>query len=226
MVWKWADRTGQFEGKNPFEGQSRPISSEGWLPFTIDELNRLMGNLPADDPAMRWIPLIGLYSGMRINEICQLRTDDIRQEAGVYFFDVREGDGQKVKTKAGIRRVPIHSKLIHAGLLEYREGLRAGQLFPALRPGGPDKKMSWGFTQRFTIYRRSCGVTKERVGFHSFRKNVVTALDNAGVHRADIAAVVGHERGFTLDTYSGGKGLIALATIIERVEYAGLEISI
>jgi hypothetical protein len=54
----------------------------------------------------------------------------------------------------------------------------------------------------------------------------VTALDNAGVHRGDVAAIIGHERGFTPDTYSGGKGLIALASIIEKVEYPGFSHSV
>jgi hypothetical protein len=38
----------------------------------------------------------------------------------------------------------------------------------------------------------------------------------------DIAALIGHERGFTLETYSGGKGLRALREIMQRVRYPGL----
>jgi integrase len=223
MVWKYADRTGRFEGRNPFEGQSRPASSKGWQPYTIEELNRLFGNLPASR-LNSWIPLIALFSGMRVNEICQLRVEDVRQEAGVHFFDVWEGDGQTIKTQAGVRRVPIHSELMRVGFLAYRAELEEGQLFPALRPGGPDRKPSWNFSKRFTIYRRSVGVDRPGVSFHSFRKNVVTALDNAGVPQHDIAAVIGHERGFTLDTYSGGKGLATLKEIVERVTYPGLVI--
>jgi len=30
-----------------------------------------------------------------------------------------EGEGQSVKTEAGIRRVPIHSELIRLGFLDY-----------------------------------------------------------------------------------------------------------
>jgi integrase len=110
-VWKWADKTGRFEGRNPFQGQRRKANIRGWQPFTIDELDRLFGNLPADDAAMRWVPLVGLYSGMRINEICQLRRGDIGQEGDIRFFHVCEGEGQSVKTQAGVRRVPIHSEI-------------------------------------------------------------------------------------------------------------------
>jgi integrase len=60
------------------------------------------------------------------------------------------------------------------------------------------------------------------VSFHSFRKTFVTCLDNAGVPQHDIAAVVGHARGFTLDTYSGGKGLAKLRDIVEKASWPGL----
>ena len=46
--------------------------------------------------ALRWVPLIALYSGMRLGEICQLRTADVILEGKVWFFDVTdEGSGTK-----------------------------------------------------------------------------------------------------------------------------------
>ncbi len=63
------------------------------------------------------------------------------------------------------------------------------------------------------------------MNFHSLRKNFVTCLDNADwVSQGDVAAIVGHERGFTFDRYSEGKGLPALKAIIERVKYPGLKL--
>jgi site-specific recombinase XerD len=62
------------------------------------------------------------------------------------------------------------------------------------------------------------------LSFHSLRKNFATALDNAGATRDDIAALIGHERGFTLETYSGGKGLKALQAIMQRVKYPRLRL--
>jgi hypothetical protein len=64
------------------------------------------------------------------------------------------------------------------------------------------------------------------VNFHSLRKNVLTCLDNAdSVSQADVAAIVGHERGFTFGRYSEGNGLRALQQIVERVKYTGLRLS-
>jgi integrase len=224
-VWRWADRTGRFEGRNPFEGQHRKAVNEGAVPFTVAELNKLFAQAPPDD-ATRWLPRIALFSGMRLNEIAQLRATDISEEAAVAFFHVREGDAQSVKTEAGVRRVPIHSELVEAGLLGYvasRKG-REGNLW-GLRPGGPDNKPGHNFSNTFNRYRRSIGVDRPRVAFHSFRKTFVTCLDNAGVPSHDIAAVVGHARGFTLNVYSGGKGLALLRDIVEKAQWPGLVLS-
>ena len=60
---------------------------------------------------------------MRLNEIAQLWVHDIKQEHGIWIFDLQEGDGQRLKTKAATRKVPIHSKLIEAGLIKYVETL-------------------------------------------------------------------------------------------------------
>lgn len=243
-LFKWARKRGKFDGINPFTEQSRPKASRGtteWLPYKIEELNTLFKAPPFNaaaeqrlrpaehttETAMRWVPLIALYSGMRLGEICQLRTGDVKREHKVRFFNVaEEGEGQRVKTGSAIRRVPVHSMLIRCGLLDYLDALPAGQLFPGLKPGGPDDKLSWYFTRRYTEFRRGVGVTRPRLSFHSFRKNVVTALDRARVPQADIAGLIGHERGFTLDVYAPlGLDLTALQRITEKIKYTGVSLA-
>ena len=87
-----------------------------------------------------------------------------------------EHEGRCIKSDAGIRRVPIHSALLAIGLGDYIQYVKNGgheYLFPGLKPGGPDGKRNWYFTKAFTSYRRAVGVTRERVSFHSLRKNAV-----------------------------------------------------
>ena len=55
-----------------------------------------------------WVFLIGIYSGMRTEEICKLRVDELKKEDGIWFFDIKG----KVKTRNSVCRVPIHEKLI------------------------------------------------------------------------------------------------------------------
>lgn len=218
QVFRWARKRGKLDGANPFEDQAfkLPKTATGYLPFTNDEIGRLLVPKPGDDP-LHWTMLIAAYTGARINEIAQLRREDIKDQDGIHFFDLHEGDGQKLKTKAATRRVPVHSALLKAGLLEYAQG--EGRLFPTLVASGPDKKPGKRLGERFTNYRRALGIVRPRVSFHSFRSTVITTLNRAGVHSADIGAVVGHSQGFTLDTYSGGAGLKRLQEIIERVGY-------
>ncbi len=56
---------------------------------------------------LQGVILIGLYSGMRLDEIASLKRDDIVEIDGIRVFSVT-----KSKTKAGIRCVPIHSMVL------------------------------------------------------------------------------------------------------------------
>lgn len=66
-----------------------------------------------------WVPVIGLFSGMRLEEICQLRTDDIRSEVEINFFDINDRASRQVKNSNAVRRVPIHPELIRIGFLDH-----------------------------------------------------------------------------------------------------------
>jgi integrase len=243
-LFDWARKRGDFEGENPFAEQSRKLADPrkaGWSPYAVDELNKLFGsklftdtsaaqrlraNKHSIETTMRWVPLVALYSGMRLEEICQLQTSDVKHDSGVWYFNVTsEGEGQKLKSEAATRRLPVHPELIRCGFLRYLKSLPVGPLWPGLKRGGPDKKLSFYFSKRFTAYRRAVKIEGARKSFHSLRKNFTTALDEAGVHQADAAMLLGHARGFTFDHYSGGKGLQTLKGIVERVDYPGLNLT-
>jgi len=243
-VFKWADRRGYYEGRNPFAGQSR-VEGEGnsWRAYSVDELNKLFGSPQMRamaterrvhptkytfENAMAWVPLIALFSGMRSNEICQMRAGDVSRKDGVWVFNVSaEGAGQSLKTEAATRIVPVHSELVRCGFLHYVKALpRDGQLFPALKPGGPDGKYNHYFAKRFTVYRRGCGVTAPRTSFHSYRKNVAQALKDKRATPAEIAELIGHEQGFTFSVYAPMQLPVkVLKELIERVRYPGLKLS-
>jgi len=84
------------------------------------------------------IPLIGLTSGMRINEICQLFLDDLREVEGVLCFDINKKKEKRLKTTSSARLIPVHPELVQLGLIEYANKLKdAGhdRLFPLLKSG-------------------------------------------------------------------------------------------
>jgi integrase len=181
------------------------------------------------DHALMWAPLIALFGGLRSEEICQLKPSDVRRESGVWFFNVSEEDGGSVKTRAGTRKVPVHSALIRMGFLQYAAHVAkhpSGRLFPGLRPYGRDKKLNGYITRRMGAYFEAIGVSRPMVTFHSFRKNVVGALERERVHQSEIARLVGHEPGFTVKTYNPiGLGLRELRAIVEKIKYPGLKLS-
>jgi integrase len=243
-VFKLADRDGHFEGRNPFAGRTLEETYNSWRAYKVEELNKLFSTallreMPAEqrirpdkysfETAMAWIPLVALFSGMRSNEICQMRASDVHRKDGVWVFNVsEEGTGQSLKTEAATRIVPVHSELIRCGFLDYVKALpRDGQLWPALKAGGPDGKYNHYFAKRFTVYRRGSGVAAPRTSFHSFRKNVAQALKDKRATPAEIAELIGHEQGFTLSVYAPMQLPIkVLKQLIDRVRYPGLRLHV
>jgi integrase len=242
-VFKLADKEGHFEGRNPFAGRTLEESNSSWRAYKVDELSKLFGApllrdmgpeqriRPAKytfENAMAWIPLVALFSGMRSNEICQMRASDVQRKDSIWLFNVSDDNtGQSLKTEAAARVVPIHSELVRCGFLEYMKGLpRDGQLFPALKPGGPDGKYNHYFAKRFTEFRRRCGVSGPRTAFHSFRKNVAQSLKDKRATQVEIAELIGHEQGFTFSVYAPMQlPMKALKELIERIRYPGLRLN-
>ncbi|WP_435203714.1 DUF6538 domain-containing protein [Qipengyuania sp. 902] len=71
-----------------------------------------------------WVPLIALHTGMRLNEICQLDTSDIREIKGVDCIVVseqsRDGSSDKaLKTVPSERLDPVHPTLKRIGLISF-----------------------------------------------------------------------------------------------------------
>lgn len=179
------------------------------LPFTEEELRALFGKefeaatLGDSQPARYWVPLIAAFSGARLEEVAQLRCQDFAVEDGVQVFQVRSGEGRRVKNASSERSVPVHPKLVALGLLDFVQRRRAGttaELFPELKSkalnGKGDAVSKW-----FTRWRKSVGVTDSKKTFHSLRHTVQNRLAQVGVEERLIADLVGHETA----TMTGGR---------------------
>jgi integrase len=157
---------------------------------------------------------------MRLAEICDLDAENVRERDGVPYFDVT-----RAKSKAGVRLIPVHSELIGLGFLDYAAAIGQGPLFPGIAPGSRGLGRAHTFAKRFPAFRRDRRVDRDRLAFHSFRKNFVRALELAGVNRDRAALVVGHERGFTFRVYNPlGVDVAKLRNVVELVRYPGLEL--
>jgi integrase len=218
-VFRWARDAGKLEIGNPFERKGfKEAQGTGWLPFSDEELTAL---LPVDEPtdALGWAMLIGAYSGLRLNEIAGLHTTDLQSQNGITFFDIRENAERRLKTPSSARRIPVHSRLLDAGLSIYALMRPEGPLFD-LTPGGPDRKPGKYLGEKFMRYRREHRVIRKRLSFHSFRKNFATALERASISITDAALLLGHSRAISFGVYSSGPGLERLRDAVEKVKYA------
>ena len=214
--------------------------------FTRDELHALFGDMEQYTKATEgvssrfWTPLIALYSGMRLEEICQLHLSDIVKEDGVLCFSINEENGgsgyvKHVKSSAGIRKIPVHPYLWEKiGLGKFasfrweqtkKENHRSTLLFPDLQErvntvNHATVKLGSALTHWFTRYRRSVGVGGQHgetstKAFHSFRHTVIEYLHKeARVDLSMLQSVVGHEMidmGVT-ENYAGDWPIRALLT--------------
>lgn len=166
--------------------------------------------------AVYWLPLLALYTGARINELCQLQPEDVRQEgytdaAGIHrqAWVIRiEHDavkGKRVKTEGSERRIPVHADLEDLGFVKYAKG-QSGKalLFDKLSMGENETKRSGNWGRWFGRYlRNKCGVTDDRMTFHSFRHTFKHHLRQCNVRKEVNDALTGHETGDAADAYGG-----------------------
>lgn len=77
-----------------------------------------------------WVPLIALYSGCRLNEICQLEINNIQIQRKIPVMVITDtGFKQHLKNQQSKRIVPIHSKLIELGFLDLVEKIKKAKKY-------------------------------------------------------------------------------------------------
>lgn len=110
-LFNWGVKEGYID-RNPASGMKvaappRPVKSR--LPFSTDQLNQifnaslyLMAEGDSESRGGRfWVPLLSLWTGMRLNECVQLRTDDVAVMDGVDVILVREDEEGDKRLKTG-----------------------------------------------------------------------------------------------------------------------------
>jgi integrase len=157
--------------------------------------------------------LIGAHSGARIEEICQLRIEDIVDDEGVLSFNVH-----KSKTEAGVRYTPVHAAikpLIERLIKESTDG------FLIKSPAGNKYGIrSDAYSKQFGRLKTDLGYNEQFV-FHSLRATMITQLHRADVPPITIAAMIGHETGtVTFDVYGKGPSPQQKFSAISKIDYA------
>lgn len=199
-------------------------------------------------PYQFWVPLIALFTGMRIAEICGLTPRDIAKREGIWCIKIEENDsiGKRIKTLSSKRIVPIHSRLKELGFLEYtqtRKNAKSVMLFDGLLY---DKKNGWGHVAS-TFFNRLPSKKSPGSGYfhkmgvhvkaldgrdvHGFRHTLIDELKNCGLPESIVPYIVesitGHEKTekTEADHYGDGPKLNQKAEFLEYATYSGLDLS-
>jgi integrase len=197
-LFRWAVNEELIEN-NPARNLSVTIKNKASLErkaYDLKKLRELFDQLPSSEksPEEYWLPLMGYYSGMRVEELCQLRTKDIGLLNGIHCLFVSPEAGP-LKTINAERVVPIHSELIRLGLINYTDTVGTSDETKRLWQNlMPDKygKFSSAYTKRFGRFKRKSGVIDPQLTFHSLRHTFVNELKQQGEAEFVIAQLVGH----------------------------------
>jgi len=169
------------------------------------------------------MPIIALYTGMRLEEIGQLRCEDIKNEGGIYYFDVNNEGSHHLKNISSIRQIPIHSKLIALGFLDYVL-TQKGYVFPDLKVNQYQRRTQvW--SKWFNRYLRKIGVMDSRKVFHSTRHNFKDALREVDVDEALSDALTGHSHKSVGRQYGKGYSISRKYETINLINYSVLDLA-
>ena len=218
---------------NPAEGisikQKRRADEERKV-YTPDDMKKIVGQLVLDErmPERFWLPLIAMLSGLRLDEACQLYTDDVKVIGGVWCFDINDDGDKKLKNVSSARIVPVHPSLIGLGLLEYVEQGRVGgrpRLWMNLQRRDADGYGS-AYGKVFQRFNRKCITTDRLKTFHSFRHTFADTLKQMGEQESLIAELMGHANGsITTGRYGKRYQPLVLLEAIRKLDFSVPEIS-
>ena len=143
-LFNWAIKQGYFH-QNVFRGKleidRRVKTVERY--FTTAELDLILcyslktESIESNKPERYWITLLSVYSGARLNEVCQLNVSDISKTDRIWTMNINDDSEDKsIKTKSGNRVIPLHPKLLNLGFLNYFNQIKnqnQEKLFPQLK---------------------------------------------------------------------------------------------
>lgn len=175
-----------------------------------------------------WLPLLGLFTGMREGEILGLTADNVRtSERGTAYLDLSRRKGKNAYSR---REVPLHSVLLRAGFLKFVEEQRnseGGALFPDV-PKGADGTQTAIFSKRFGTFLKACGIKDIDTAtcFHMFRHTLKDGLDRGQVPESYSEAIQGWSRSMkTSRSYGQGFEADTLKPWIEKLVLPEVDLS-
>jgi integrase len=243
-----AERKAERQAKALRKAESKDDSDDR-EPFTPDELRLIFsqthykaGNGAHVEgnalwyPFEFWLPLIGLFAGCRIGEICQLRLADVRQSSdGVWYFDLNETSADKsLKNVNATRQIPISTVLIEIGLVTYRDRLLQegyARLFPELSYSLSDARYAKEAKRKMSETFKRLGMPRNGTKvFHCLRANFNDALlrvpftalpfDDPDLKRFIRLKIVGHKVEGVNEEHYSSTTMAEKSALVNGVSYS------
>lgn len=204
--------------------------------FTLAQLQTLFSASAWRDPDLEiaprssryWAPLISLFSGARLTEICGQRVDEMMMEDEIAFFDFRHRPGDRAMKNGKSRRVPVHPELIRLGFWRFVEEAKTSgreMLFPDVKRHQLGK---WGdgTSKWFSRQIRKLDLIGTNLSFHSLRHSFEDALKRVDLHDTPVGnAITGRWSAGVSKNYGTKYSLDKLAGALKQVNYPGLVIA-
>ena len=124
-----------------------------------------------------------------------------------------------MKNKSSRRVVPIHQKLIDAGLLQYMDSLNDVRLFPTLI-SSKDNKVTTIWSRWFGRHLDNLGINESGKVFHSFRHLIKDKLRDAFVDEGVSDRILGHSNSSISRRYGNGYNLIVLNKAVQKIKFS------
>ena len=210
VFFKWLKNNySEYVPQNHFDGlsiQEKKFDKPRDI-FTNKELHKIFDTTPFLNNTIRnphrrnklasyFVPIIAIHTGMRLEEICQLRLEDVYKEGTVDIIRVTISKETKLKTVTSQRIVPIHENLKRVGFLEYCNYMKKQK----------KERVFWDLTKSrdgygrnigryFMEYLRKVGVYEfQSKVFHSLRHTFITNLLQNGVREEVVNGLCGHKQ--------------------------------
>ena len=210
IFFKWLKNNyREYVPENYFEGltvESKRVAKprDG---FTSDELKKIFHSNNYLYNTIRYrrnliklpkfyIPLLGLFTGMRLDEICQLKLEDVYKDGKYDVIRVQISDDTKLKNIQSERIIPIHPILKKLGFVDYCDYLKRKKKDRVFWELNKDRDGYGRNIGRFFMkYLKKIGVWEyQNKVFHSLRHTFITNLLQNGVREELVNGLDGHKQ--------------------------------
>lgn len=176
-----------------------------------------------------WLPLIALWSGLRLEEICQLYAVDVYDYRDIPIMDIQESKihaDKSLKTRNSIRVVPVHPELVKLGFLEYVKEIKRQEhkfLFPEL-VRSKNGTLGHSISKWFSRFLKNIDAKTDKTSFHSFRHTLAGGLKECETPEHIANALCGWEKNSMYSLYGKKEAIKKVYRHLKKAKYPDLDL--